>query len=151
MAQINTGRVILGGLAAGLVINISESVLNLAVVADDTEEIVASLGVEPASGAAIGILVVVGFLIGIATVWLYAAIRPRFGAGPRAAMIAGVVVWALAHLWRMTDITLFLGFSMSFVMLVLVWTLVETLLAAYVGAWLYQEEEAGAAASPPAA
>ena len=144
MAQINTGRVILGGLAAGLVINISESVLNLAVVADDTEELVASLGVEPASGAVIGILVVVGFLIGIATVWLYAAIRPRFGAGPRVAMISGGVVWALAHLWRMTDITLFLGLSTSFVMLVLVWTLVESLLAAYVGAWLYQEQETGA-------
>ncbi len=144
MTQINTGRVILGGLAAGLVINISESVLNLAVVADDTEELVASLGVEPASGAVIGILVVVGFLIGIATVWLYAAIRPRFGAGPRVAMIAGGAVWALAHLWRMTDITLFLGLSTSFVMLVLVWTLVESLLAAYVGAWLYQEQETGA-------
>ena len=144
MTQINTGRVILGGLAAGLVINISESVLNLAVVADDTEELVASLGVEPASGAVIGILVVEGFLIGIATVWLYAAIRPRFGAGPRVAMIAGAVVWALAHLWRMTDITLFLGLSTSFVMLVLVWTLVESLLAAYVGAWLYQEQETGA-------
>ena len=146
MAQINTGRVILGGLAAGLVINISESVLNLAVVADDTEEIVASLGVEPASGAVIGILVVAGFLIGIATVWLYAAMRPRLGAGPQAAMIAGGVVWALAHLWRMTDITLFLGLPTSFVMLVLVWTLVETLLAAYLGAWLYQEEEGGAPA-----
>ena len=146
MAQINTGRVIFGGLAAGLVINISEAVLNLAVVAEDVEEMVTTLGVEPASGAAIGILVVVGFLIGIATVWLYAAIRPRFGAGPRAAMIAGGVVWALAHLWRMTDITLFLGLSMSFVMLVLVWTLVESLLAAYVGAWLYQEQEAAAPA-----
>ncbi len=141
MAQINTGRVILGGLAAGLVINISEAVLNLMVVAGQTEEIVASLGVEPASGATIGILVVAAFLIGIATVWLYAAMRPRFGAGPRAAMIAGAVMWALAHLWRMTDITLFLGLSMSFVMLVLVWTLVESLLAAYVGAWLYQEQE----------
>ena len=139
MAQINTGRVVLGGLLAGLVINISEAVLNLAVVADDVEEIVTSLGVEPASGAAIGILVVVGFLIGIATVWLYAAMRPRFGAGPRTAMIAGAVVWALAHLWRMTDITLFLVLSMSFVMLVLVWTLVESLLAAYLGAMLYQE------------
>lgn len=144
MAQINTGRVILGGLAAGLVINISEAVLNLMVVAGQTEEIVASLGVEPASGATIGVLVVAGFLIGIATVWLYAAMRPRFGAGPRTAMIAGAVMWALAHLWRMTDITLFLGLSMSFVMLVLAWTLVESLLAAYVGAWLYQEEEAGA-------
>ena len=144
MAQINTGRVILGGLAAGLVINISEAVLNLMVVAGQTEEIVASLGVEPASGATIGVLVVAGFLIGVATVWLYAAMRPRFGAGPRTAMIAGAVMWALAHLWRMTDITLFLGLSMSFVMLVLAWTLVESLLAAYVGAWLYQEEEAGA-------
>ena len=34
--------------------------------------------------------------------------------------------------------------SMAFVLLVLVWTLVETLLAAWVGAWLYREVDAGA-------
>ena len=33
------------------------------------------------------------FLCGIAAVWLYAAIRPRFGAGLKTALIAGIAVW----------------------------------------------------------
>ena len=144
MAQINMGRVLLGGLVAGLVINISESVLNMAVIGGQIEQMTADLGVDAIGGGGIAIYVLFGFLIGIVTVWLYAAMRPRFGAGPRTAMMAGAAVWMLARLWPITDFTVFLGFSTGFVVIALIWTLVEALLAAYVGAWLYQEEEAGA-------
>src|ERR1051326_6694782 len=34
-------------------------------------------------------------LFGFALIWLYAAIRPRFGAGPTAAARAGIGVWFL--------------------------------------------------------
>ena len=34
----------------------------------------------------------------IALVWRYAAIRPRFGAGPRTAAIAGLYFWSLVSL-----------------------------------------------------
>jgi hypothetical protein len=36
---------------------------------------------------------VLGLLTGIAAIWLYAAIRPRFGAGAKTAIIAGLAVW----------------------------------------------------------
>ena len=147
MAQINTGRVVLGGLLAGLIINISESVLNLMVLGTQTEELVASLGVEPVGGGGIAMYVAFGFVIGIVAVWLYAAMRPRFGPGPQTAMMAGGAVWVLGHLFRMADIAVFVGLSGGFVTIVLVWTLVETLLAAVAGAWLYQEEGAGGGAS----
>ena len=146
MAQINMGRVVLGGLLAGLVINISESVLNMAVIGGQIEQMTADLGVDAIGGGGIAIYVLFGFLIGIVTVWLYAAMRPRFGAGPRTAMMAGAAVWVLARLWPVVDVTVFLGFSTGFVVIALIWMLVEALLAAYVGAWLYQEEEGGAAA-----
>ena len=38
-------------------------------------------------------------MLGIASVWLYAAIRPRYGAGAGTAIMAGVAVWVMAHLW----------------------------------------------------
>src|ERR1022692_4260888 len=38
-----------------------------------------------------------GFAAGIIAVWLYAAMRPRFGPGPRTAIRAGAAVWLLAH------------------------------------------------------
>jgi hypothetical protein len=40
-------------------------------------------------------MIMTGFVQGIATVCLYAAIRPRFGPGPRTAAIAGTSVWFL--------------------------------------------------------
>ena len=85
MAQINTGRVILGGLAAGLVINISEAVLNLVVLGAENEALSASLGVDPVGGGGIAVYTIFAFLIGIVAIWLYAAMRPRLGAGPGAA------------------------------------------------------------------
>ncbi len=40
----------------------------------------------------------IGLVIGLAAVWIYAAIRPRFGAGPKTAFYAGLVSWVLASL-----------------------------------------------------
>ena len=37
-----------------------------------------------------------GLAVGILTVWLFAAIRPRHSAGPKTAISAGLAVWALA-------------------------------------------------------
>jgi len=39
--------------------------------------------------------VFVDFLFGIALVWIYAAIRPRFGAGPATAVKAGLISWVV--------------------------------------------------------
>jgi hypothetical protein len=148
MAQINTGRVITGGLLAGLIINISEYIANMWVFAGQFEEMTANLGVEAVSGGEVVVYLIFGFIIGLVTVWLYAAMRPRFGPGPKTAMMAGGAMWILAHLWPMMDFTMFLGLSSGLLIAGLIWTLVESLLAAVVGAWLYQEGEAAAPTTP---
>ncbi len=147
MGQINMGRVLLGGLLAGLIINVGESVLNLVVVADQMQDIVNELGIEPVGSGGVIVYVVLGFLIGIAMVWLYAAIRPRYGAGPKTALIVGTIVWFLAWFWQAVGFSLFLGsWPMSLLIVGLGWSLVEVLLAALAGGWVYQEGEAGGAA-----
>ncbi len=147
MGQINMGRALLGGLLAGLIINVGEAVLNLGVVADQIQDVVNELGVEPAGGGDVVVYVVFAFLIGIAMVWLYAAIRPRYGAGPKTALIVGAVVWFLAWFWQAVGISLILGtWPMRLLIVGLAWSLVEVLLAALAGAWVYQEGEAGRAA-----
>ena len=139
MGQINTGKVIVGGLLAGLIINMSSFLANAVVFASQFEEMIADLGVEAPSGAEMAIYVIVGFIFGILAVWLYAAIRPRFGPGPKTAMIAGAVIWFLARAWPIVDFSLFLDTGVGLAVAGLVWTLVETLVAAVAGAWLYQE------------
>jgi hypothetical protein len=39
------------------------------------------------------------FVLGILAVWTYAAIRPRFNAGPKTALCAGLAVWAMSYLY----------------------------------------------------
>jgi hypothetical protein len=43
---------------------------------------------------------VLDFLYGISLVYLYAAIRPRYGPGPKTAIWAGLIMWVIAVLLR---------------------------------------------------
>ncbi|UCC81991.1 MAG: hypothetical protein JSW46_13415 [Gemmatimonadota bacterium] len=142
MGKINVVRVILGGLLAGLVINISESILNMFVIADSMELAMRELNMAPVGGSTIAVYTVIGFLLGIVTIWIYAAIRPRFGPGPKTAVLAGFVVWLLAYLWRLLDLGLTGRFDPGLLVLPAAWGLVEIVIAALAGGWLYQEAEA---------
>jgi hypothetical protein len=82
--------------------------------------------------------VVVDFILGILTVWVYAAIRPRFGPGPRTALSAAFVVWLAAHVAYASYA--FMGYySWSIIVASSVGGLVAALAGGYVGARLYQE------------
>ncbi len=143
MKGINLGRVILGGLLAGVIFNISEFLLNEKVIKDANEAAMKALGkTVPQSGSAMAVWIVFGFVMGFLAVWLYAVGRPRFGAGAGTAARAGVFFWVLTGL--MPQIVMWnLGlFPLSG--LTLIWTLVETVVATVVGAWLYKEQGAPA-------
>lgn len=140
MGKINMGRVLLGGLLAGLVINISESILNAVVLAQDMEAALAALNLPPVGGGAIGVFVIQGFLMGILAVWLYAAIRPRFGPGPKTAIWVGLVIWFLTPLLGGVGLVVMGLFPAQPLAIGMVWTLVELPLASVAGAWLYKEE-----------
>jgi hypothetical protein len=145
MAHTNRVRVVLGGLLAGVVINVVEFVTNGVVLKADWGQAMQALG-KPAvpSGSAIAIYNVWGFLVGIAAVWIYAAIRTRYGAGPSTAARAGVVTWGLAVLLaNVANYPLGLLPTRLLVITAVV-ALFEMIIAAVLGAWLYREDEASA-------
>ncbi|MDX1674290.1 MAG: hypothetical protein R3314_05740 [Longimicrobiales bacterium] len=135
---MNYTRILLGGLLAGVVINLSEFLLNGVVLMDAME---AELELMDAAFApwAMPFYVVMAFLWGIAMVWLYAAIRPRFGPGWRTAVMVGVFFWVFVTVLP-TFANMAMGIAMEgLVGIGLIWTLVELPAAAVVGSWLYQE------------
>lgn len=140
MGHINHAGVLKGGIAAGVVMNISEIILNVPVAGAQMNKELEAHNLAPVTESQGVVFVVITLLLGIATVWLYAAIRPRFGAGPGTAICAGLVVWTLSYL--NTAITMgVLGInSMGIVLLVVVWTAIEMIIAAAVGGYLYREE-----------
>ena len=142
MGSINWTRVILGGLLAGVVINVFESVLNGVVLAKDWEAAMATLGKPAMGGSQVAVFVVWGFLVGVFAVWLYAAIRPRYGAGPKTALCAGAAVWGLGYLLASVPPIVLNLFPGRMMVVGLVVGLVEILVATLLGAWLYREPSA---------
>ena len=141
MKRINYRRVLLGGIVAGIIIDVVEFLLHGVVLASDWREAMAALGrpMEETVGDMV-FYVLLGLVYGIMAIWLYAAIRPRYGAGPKTALWAGFAVWMLGYLlptlgWMPMEL-----FPGRLLRIALLGGLAEVLVATLAGAWLYREE-----------
>jgi hypothetical protein len=97
MARINAKGVLVGGLVAGLVLNVIDYLVYGVWLAPDMAAAMQAAGRPPVTNL-IPLFVLLDFLYGIAFVQLYAAIRPRFGPGPGTAVKAGIYVWVVTGL-----------------------------------------------------
>ncbi len=139
MGRINWVRVLWGGFLAGLVINAGEMIAAVALreqYAAAMEALGKPLGTPSASALVLSLLITFG--IGVFAVWLYAAIRPRYGPGPKTAIVVGLATlliqgsatlrYCLAGLIpaRLLAITAAIA-------------LAEFVLGSLLGAWAYRE------------
>ncbi len=141
MGKINLGRVFAGGLLAGLIINIGEMILNMAIIGEAWNEAMKSLNRPPMGNESIPYFVLLSFGLGIVMIWIYAAIRPRFGPGATTAIGAGLIVWALAYLYPSAGMVPMNLFPHRLILHGALWGLFEVLIAALAGAWLYKERD----------
>jgi len=139
MNRINMGRVLIGGLLAGLIVNFGEFILNGVLLAEEMNAAMAALNRPPINPGMIVWFVVFGFGLGVMLVWVYAAIRPRFGAGVKTAVCASTLVWGLAYLYPNLFMIIIGLFPQGMMVLVTIWGLVEITIAGIAGAWLYSE------------
>ena len=140
MGKINFGRVLLGGLLAGVVMNIGEYILNERVLGAQMKEFMAKHNFPAEPGVNFIIAAVVAtFALSIVMIWLYALIRPRLGPGPKAAIVAAFILWFGVDLYSSVFFVMLLGSPLSTAALGCVWGLVEYSLAAMAGGWLYKE------------
>jgi len=143
MGKINWARVFLGGLLAGVIINVFEFVTNGVFLATEWEAMMKALGrtTFPSSGGAV-IFLIWGFLSGFGAIWLYAAVRPRFGPGVRTAVLTGFAFWVLTTALRTIDDA---GVGQPFLypphllIILVVVCLVQFVAASVAGAWVYKE------------
>jgi hypothetical protein len=140
MGRINTGRLIGGGIVAGILVNISETILNAIVLKHPWEDAMKALG-KPSvmTSQAMVVWIFWGFVYGILCVWLYAGIRPRFGPGPATAAKAGFVAWLLVGLLPSIAMCNMGIVPSSLLVTSGVWTLVESIIVTIVGASIYRE------------
>jgi hypothetical protein len=141
MAGINYGRVVIGGLAAGVVANVMDFISANVLLADDMARMAQRLNLNQALLASPTVAlswIAVDFVYGFLLVFAYAAIRPRFGPGPGTAVRAGLLLWAAVAvvLFGFTSMGVFTPdlFHKSSA-----FALISSVAAALTGAFLYKE------------
>src|SRR5687768_2338898 len=142
---INTSKVIAGGLVAGIIMNVGGYVgQGLLLGKRMTSEMVAAAPTLEGKGMGSGALagrVLTQFAVGFLLVWLYAAMRPRFGPGMKTAALAAFVVWLCGFLFYLD--WLYLGMmSPTTYALMSIMMIIILLIAAGIGGMIYKEEGA---------
>ena len=140
MGGINVNRWLAGGVAAGILIWVLEGITSMLLYMDQMEAALAAHGMSMELTAGVMVVgVVVSLIAGLTLVFLYAAARPRFGPGPKTAVIAAVVLWFGGWLLSL------IGYGMIGLYptgLLVQWGivgLVELILAALLGGMIYRE------------
>lgn len=127
---MNTRRILAGGVLAGLVIVIGETVRN-AIFADTTS---ATGGSMP-----LGVFILRGVSLGIFCVLLYAAVRPRLGARVKTALIVGILVFLVGTLFPPLGVTMQTFAPARLLLETIIWNAIQLPLASVAGAWVYSE------------
>ena len=139
MGRINFARVLLGGLVTGVILNVGDWVLNGIILRDEMQDFFRKCGFPQPGTNFLIIAVAITFLLGIVIVLGYAAIRPRFGPGPKTAVIAALFAWFAVYLYQ-NVIGLGLGIAPAKTVAIAIgWGLFEYIVATLAGAALYSE------------
>ena len=145
MNGMNIGKVIVGGVVAGLVLNIGQTIVHLYLFAEQAAAMAEAQGLAAPTGGQIGMYWVLGFVIGLVMLFMYAGFRPRCGAGVSTALAVAGVTFILGELvptlFYTTSGAVTLGDSLPF----LISTLVLLMVSSVAGAALYTEDDAGGA------
>jgi hypothetical protein len=137
--NIDWGRVILGGIVAGIVGDILGYLVDGVILGPQWAAGMMALGKAEFSVSQNVAFNIIGLVYGIFMVWLYAAIRPRYGAGPKTAICAGLAVWAAGTLLPNAGMWAAGLFPTSLTVMTTAAGIVELVVAALAGAALYKE------------
>jgi hypothetical protein len=100
MGGINGGRLVLGGLAAAVLMFLADGFIHEVLLHPLWLETITAAGRslaqnESEHGYGMVYFAVHELLKGLALAWVYVAMRSRFGAGAKTAVLAGLTVWAI--------------------------------------------------------
>lgn len=142
MGNLNWSKVIVGGLVAGVIINVFEFVASM-VMEQQWADYAASLNLSAEMTAGKTIMYLSwGFLQGLVIIWLYAAIRPRYGPGPKTAATAGLAVWLASYVGLALIFSAFMAAPTNLMLISMAIGIVEVVVASVAGAYLYAEPAA---------
>ena len=142
MCKINFGRVLLGGLVMGIVLNIFEFLLNGVVLHNQMEADFKRMNLTPPGSDFIAYAVVGTLVFGIVAVLLYAMVRARLGPGPRTAILTAMILWFGIYAYAGVINMMLIKVPANVILFILGWGVIEYSLGMLAGAALYKEQAA---------
>lgn len=141
MGGINLRRLLLGGVAAGIICFLGDGIVHGVLLKDWWTNVMAALGRTVSDPGGTHPLYFMAYDLAKAFVamWIYVCIRPRFSPGPRTAVIAAVTAWLLVIPIPLLGLIPMEWFGRRFALAWSLYGLVPMLVAVVVGAWLYRE------------
>jgi hypothetical protein len=140
MGKINWERVFLGGAWAGLVLILLKSASWVLFGGKVWRSTFEAFGLPTQMTVRFAVFwIIMFFVLGISAVWFYAAIRPRYGAGPKTAICAGMAIWFLAALLPEFVFNAMGALPLRLVLIDVGTYFVLIVAATLVGAWQYKE------------
>ncbi len=139
MKNINLGKVLIGGLLAGLILNIGEFLLNDVILGTQMREFFARYRIPEPGGSFMIVAVTLTFVMGIVLVFLYALIRPRLGPGVKTAVVAGLIMWFGIYIYTGAINGILFGVPLNVMLIAFVWGAIVYVIGAIAGAWVYKE------------
>jgi hypothetical protein len=139
MSKINYGRLVTGGILAGIVVNLCEFLINGVWLKDAWAEAMKAMNRSPEMGGVqIAVFNIWGFLMGLSAVWLYTQIRDRYGPGLRTAICAALAIWVIGYFAGMMTGVAMGMFPAQLMLIGTVAGLAEIILGTTLGAWFYR-------------
>jgi len=151
VSRINFGRVIVGGIVAGLLCFFGDGIVHGVLLKPRWAETMAALGRTAAGDVGrrdFQYFLIYDLLKGLLAVWLYAAMLPRFGRGAVTALAAAFTVWLLVIPAPVIGLLPMRFFGARLAVLWSLYGLVPIVIGTLAGAALYREPAATAAQSP---
>ncbi len=135
---MNMSSVLRGGLVASAIIIVS-AMLMVPAVGKDMEMALARFNLPPLGAGAMAFFGFVSLSMGMAVVWLYAALLPRLGPGPKTALIVAFIVWFYGYFLANVSLVAYGFMPVGLTVIGTVWGLVELVLASLAGSRFYKE------------
>lgn len=139
---MNSTRIVIGGVLAGVILFVGASFTNGVILGNDWDAWLKAMGPlnhAPSQAVASLIWLVVMILIGIAGMWIYAAVRSRLKPGPATAAKVGVAVWICAFFAPELGNIALGAYPINTIVVGSLAGLVGAVVAMLAGAWVYRD------------
>lgn len=135
--KINVKSLLISGLVAGVIINISALTM-IPVVGNEMDNVLTARGLPPLSNVAMVYFCIMSLMVGMLLVYLYALLKPQVGGGIKSAIIISISVWFFVYFLSNASLVAYGFMPAGFAAIGTAWGLLELLLAGIVGSKMYK-------------